>query len=138
MRIFYSRRSIEHSELARLTQVDYERELAYVATQGEGGGEGGGKSEAEQTLAVTRATIDPDNVDAEFGIVVRSDLKGAGLGELLMHKLIRHLRERGTQRLVGIVLRENTRMLELARELGFQQEPAPQAEDSLRIVLPLR
>ena len=130
MRIFYSRRSIEHSELARLTQVDYERELAYVATQGEGA--------APETLAVARATIDPDNVEAEFGIVVRSDLKGGGLGELLMQKLIRHLRERGTQRLVGIVLRENARMLELARQLGFQQEPAPQAEDSLRIVLPLR
>ncbi|MBL8335020.1 MAG: acetate--CoA ligase family protein [Rubrivivax sp.] len=115
MRIFYSRRTIERSELARLTQVDYERELAFVATaplEGDG----------EETLAVVRALIDPDNVAAEFGIVVRSDLKGGGLGALLMAKLIRHLRERGTRRLVGTVLAENTRMLELARELRFAQQ----------------
>jgi acetyltransferase len=130
MRVFYSRRSIERSELARLTQIDYERELAFLATRGEGA--------AQETLGVARATIDPDNAEAEFGIVVRSDLKGEGLGELLMSKLIRHLRERGTQRLVGIVLRENARMLELARALGFEEERIAADADSLRIVLPLR
>ncbi len=129
MRIFYSRRSIERSELARLTQVDYERELAYVATQGPG--------TAEETLAVVRAVIDPDNADAEFGIVVRSDLKGGGLGEMLMHKLIGHLRERGTRRLVGTVLLENARMLELARLLGFESMPLEAGSDSVRIVLSL-
>ncbi len=130
MRVFYSRRSIERSELARLTQIDYERELSYIATAGQG--------EHEETLAVVRASIDPDNVDAEFGIVVRSDLKGAGLGELLMHKLIRHLRERGTQRLVGRVLRENARMLELAKDLGFELLPARADDDTLSIALALQ
>lgn len=130
MRIFYSRRSIERTELARLTQVDYERELAFIATQGEG--------EQERTLAVARAAIDPDNADAEFGIIVRSDLKGGGLGEMLMHKLIRHLKERGTRRLVGTVLMENRRMLELANLLGFQTLPPEPGEDSVRIVLPLQ
>lgn len=130
MRIFYSRRSIERSELARLTQVDYERELAYIATQGEGA--------QEETLAVVRAVIDPDNIDAEFGIVVRSDLEGGGLGEILMQKLIRHLKDRGTQRLVGMVLMENRRMLELARTLGFDTPPAVPGEDSVHIVLPLQ
>ena len=129
MRIFYSRRSIERSELARLTQIDYERELAYIATRGSGPG--------EQTLAVVRAVIDPDNVDAEFGIVVRSDLKGGGLGELMMKKLIRHLRERGTRRLVATVLRENTRMLELARDLGFGAPQAVEGEDTVNIATPL-
>ncbi|MBK9363858.1 MAG: bifunctional acetate--CoA ligase family protein/GNAT family N-acetyltransferase [Rubrivivax sp.] len=129
MRIFYSRRNIERTELARLTQVDYERELAYIATQGEGA--------QEETLAVARAAIDPDNVDAEFGIIVRSDLKGGGLGEVLMHKLIRHLKEHGTRRLVGTVLTDNRRMLELARTLGFESMPPEAGEDSVRIVLSL-
>ena len=129
MRIFYSRRSIERSELARLTQVDYERELAFIATEGQG--------DAEQTLAVVRAVVDPDNHDAEFGIIVRSDLKGGGLGEILMHKLVRHLKQRGTRRLVGTVLLENARMLELARLLGFATEPLVTGEDSVRIVLAL-
>jgi acetyltransferase len=50
---------------------------------------------------------------------VRSELKGSGLGEQLMHKLIRTLREQGTQRLFATVLVENQRMLELAKSLGF-------------------
>jgi acetyltransferase len=112
MRVFYSRRSIERSELARLTQIDYEREMAFIATVLSAQGE-------EETLGVARAACDPDNQNAEFGIVVRSDLKGLGLGEMLMAKLIAHLRQRGTQRLVATVLRENTRMLDLARDLGF-------------------
>jgi len=114
MRVFYSRRSIERSELARLTQIDYEREMAFVATAQ--------SAQGEETLGVVRATCDPDNHDAEFGIIVRSDLKGGGLGKRLMRKLIEYLRAKGTQRLVAQVLRENTRMLELARELGFAIE----------------
>ena len=115
MRVFYSRRSIERSELARLTQIDYEREMAFIATAS--------TPEGEETLGVVRATADPDNRDAEFGIIVRSDLKGSGLGERLMHKLIEYLRGKGTQRLVAQVLRENTRMLELAKRLGFAIDP---------------
>jgi acetyltransferase len=136
MRVFYSRRSIEHSELARLTQIDYDREMAFIATAvlPDGG---------EETLGVARAATDPDNITAEFAIVVRSDLKGGGLGALLMHKLIAHQRAHGTQRLVGTVLNENRRMLELARELGFTIEAAGAADadgdaDTQRVVLELR
>ena len=130
MRIFYSRRSIERSELARLTQIDYAREMAFVATAA-------GEDGQEETLGVVRATCDPDNIDAEFGIVVRSDLKGSGLGERLMRKLIEYLRAKGTRRLVATVLRENTRMLDLARLLGFtidREQPDP---DVVAIALPL-
>lgn len=118
LRVFHSRRSIEHSELARLTQIDYAREMAFIATRALDGG-------GEETLGTVRAAIDPDNIEAEFGIIVRSDLKGAGLGRRLMRKLIGHLRARGTQRLVGTVLYENSGMLELARALGFQEQASP-------------
>ena len=130
MRIFYSQRSIAHSELARLTQVDYEREITFIATELDAAG-------AERTLGATRAVIDPDNHDAEFGIIVRSSLKGGGLGALLMHKLIHTLRERGTRRLVATVLTENRRMLELARELGFTLLPMTPGDDTRAIVLEL-
>lgn len=130
MRVFYSRRSIEHSELARLMQIDYEREMAFVAVAS--GPDGG-----EQTLGVVRAVADPDNIAAEFGVIVRSDLKGQGLGALLMDKLIRYLRARGTQRLVGDVILENTRMRELARRLGFAEGPVEDGERSCPIVLEL-
>ena len=116
MRLFYTRRTIERSELARLTQIDYEREMAFIVTvpmEGEG-------APGEETLGVVRAFVDPDNVEAEYGILIRSDTKGAGLGRRLMTKMIDFLRGRGTQRLMAIVLAENTAMLELAVKLGFQ------------------
>ncbi len=115
MRVFYSRRTMERSELARLTQIDYTREMAFVAIAP-------GPDGQPQTQGVVRAMIDPDNISAEFGIVVRSNLKGRGLGQLLMNKLIIYLRSQGTRRLVATVLRENHRMLKLARDLGFQDE----------------
>jgi len=124
LRVFYSRRTIEHSELARLTQIDYEREMAFIATTNTALGD-------EETLGVARAVCDPDNEDAEFGIVVRSDLKGGGLGERLMRKLIDHFRARGTRRLVAGVLTENHRMLQLAAELGFEDD-AEQPEAGVR------
>ena len=119
MRVFYSRRSIERSELARLTQIDYSREIAFLATERDEAGQ-------EQTLGVARAMIDPDNQDAEFGILLRSSVKGGGLGRLLMDKLIRTLRERGTHRLVASVLAENKPMLALALSLGFSQQLSAQ------------
>ncbi|MBK1713348.1 bifunctional acetate--CoA ligase family protein/GNAT family N-acetyltransferase [Rubrivivax gelatinosus] len=131
MRVFYSRRSIEHSELARLTQIDYEREMAFLATAPKSDGSG------EETLGVVRALCDPDNVEAEFGIVVRSDLKGARLGERLMRKLIDYLRARGTRRLVATVLTENRRMLDLAGRLGFDYEVEQTEPGTRRIVLAL-
>jgi acetyltransferase len=126
MRVFYSRRSIEPSELARLTQIDYEREIAFVA-------ECAGPDGSMQTLAAARAVADPDNISAEFGIIVRSDLKGQGLGRLMMDKLIRTLRAQGTQRLVATVLYDNKRMLALQRDLGFVEVPH-EAEDGTRAI----
>jgi acetyltransferase len=130
MRIFYSRRHLARSELARLTQVDYEREMAFVAVEPRPG-------EGERTLGVVRAVIDPDNTEAEFGIIVRSDLKGAGLGRHLMRKLIAFLRGRGTARLVGTVLASNLRMLALARDLGFAVDPLDPVEGTHAIRLTL-
>ncbi|MDO9195788.1 bifunctional acetate--CoA ligase family protein/GNAT family N-acetyltransferase [Rhodoferax sp.] len=115
MRVFYSKRTMERSELARLVQIDYAREMAFVAM-------GTGPDGQPQTLGVARAMTDPDNFAAEFGVIVRSELKGSGLGHLLMQKLIAYLRSQGTQRLVATVLDYNDRMLRLARELGFEED----------------
>ncbi|MBL8306595.1 MAG: GNAT family N-acetyltransferase [Rubrivivax sp.] len=131
MRVFYSRRSIEHSELARLTQIDYEREMAFLATAplADGG---------EETLGVARAIADPDNQDAEFAIIVRSDIKGGGLGRRLMDKLIAYCRGRGTRRLVGTVLARNERMLALAARLGFETLPRDDADEAVTVALTLQ
>ena len=115
MRVFYSRRTMERSELARLVQIDYAREMAFVAMGLDVNG-------LPITLGVVRAMIDPDNRDAEFGIIIRSELKGKGLGFLLMQKLIRYLQSQGTERLVATVLKQNTRMLSMAKQLGFIED----------------
>ncbi|MFL6664999.1 MAG: bifunctional acetate--CoA ligase family protein/GNAT family N-acetyltransferase, partial [Rhizobacter sp.] len=72
LRFFNTRRELPRSELARLVQIDYAREMAFVALDRRPDG-------SSETLGVVRAVADPDNVEAEFGIIVRSDLKGQGL-----------------------------------------------------------
>jgi L-amino acid N-acyltransferase YncA len=74
----------------------------------------------DDTLGVVRAVEDPNGTRAEFAIIVRSDLKGRGLGRLLLEKMIHYARGRGIGELVGQVMSENRRMQQLAHELGFE------------------
>ena len=94
-----------------MTQIYYDREMAFVAVRRTGQG--------EEILGVTRAISDPDNVDAEFSVLVRSDLKGLGLGRRLLEKLIAYTRDHGLKRLNGITMPNNRGMVTLARKLGF-------------------
>lgn len=118
-RFFGLVRFYEHSQIARFTQIDYDREMAFIATVRNAQGE-------SETLGVVRAVTDPNNVRAEFAIVVRSDIKGQGLGRALLAKMIHYCRARGTRELVGQVLRDNTAMLNLATSLGFTERPLPE------------
>jgi acetyltransferase len=112
-RFFHYVRSMPHSELARLTQIDYDREMAFIATLRNARG-------APETVGVIRTIADPDNESAEFSMVVRSDLKRQGLGSRLLGKMIDHCRARGTKLIAGDVLAENEPMLELVRHYpGF-------------------
>ncbi|MCA1907669.1 MAG: bifunctional acetate--CoA ligase family protein/GNAT family N-acetyltransferase [Magnetospirillum sp.] len=105
---------LPHTEMARLTQIDYDREMAFI---GELSLPDGGK----ETLGVVRTVTDPDNEAAEFAVVVRSDLKGSGLGKRLLVKMIEYCRSRGTNVIVGQVLKDNRRMLKFVEHLGFVQ-----------------
>jgi acetyltransferase len=117
-RMFISMRELQPSQLARLTQIDYDREMAFIATRKLESGDW-------ETLGEARVVADPDNVDAEFAVIVRSDLKRQGLGRILMSKLIAYCRERGTQRIVGEALSNNRGVLNLASHLGFDIGPGP-------------
>lgn len=128
-RFFTTRRELSASELAHLTQIDYDREMAFVAVAvGEGG--------VEETLGVARVYIDIDNTEAEFALLVRSDQKGHGLGRILLETAIDYCRARGTQRIVGQVLVENVAMLSLARRLKFKA--GPPLDGVLEVALDLR
>ena len=113
MRFFSGVRELPEADLTHFTHIDYDREMAFIAVAPGGTGAG-------EILGVARACADADNDAAEFAVLVRSDLKGQGLGTLLMRKLIRYWRERGTRELWGSVLAENGAMLQLARSLGFR------------------
>ncbi len=130
LRFFSARRELPRSELARLTQIDYAREMAFIAVRPS-------PTARLQTLGVVRAVADPDNVEAEFAIIVRSDLKGQGLGHSLLAQDDRLSARRGTQRMVAYVLRENEGMRELARSQGFALNAAASDADALYFVLVL-
>ncbi|MGF6773933.1 acetyltransferase [Paraburkholderia sp. GAS199] len=112
LRFFGAVGSFDHSQLARMTQIDYDREMALIATVTSEEG-------FTRTLGVVRAVADPDNETAEFAAAVRSDQKGRRLGQLLMDRIIKYARARGIHWLVGEALRENAPMIALARSCGF-------------------
>ncbi len=116
LRFFAAHGPLSHKFLARLTQIDYAREIAFIAL-----------SEATgELLGVSRFAADPDYDKAEFAVLVRSDLKGKGLGWSLMKHLIDYARATGLKLLYGSVLAENTSMLKMCRELGFHSVPDPE------------
>ena len=119
-RMFIRMRELQPSQLARLTQIDYDREMAFIAARIRQDG-------TCETLGVARAVADPDNIAAEFAVIVRSDLKGRGLGTILLTKLIDYCRSRGTQRMVGEALSHNRRILNLVSRFGFNAEASPDA-----------
>jgi len=111
---------LPHALAARLSQIDYDREMAFVALDR--------SAPSPQLLGVGRLVADPENEKAEFAVMVRSDLKGHGLGYCLMQELVAHARRRGLRMLHGDVLRENRTMLQLAAELGFTVHDSGSAE----------
>jgi acetyltransferase len=117
-RMFTGMRELQPSQLARFTQIDYDREMAFIATRvlASGGCE---------TLGVARVVADPDNVQAEFAIIVRSDLKAQGLGAILMEKLIDYCRSRGTKEIMGEALAQNIGVLNLVKRFDFDVHPFP-------------
>jgi acetyltransferase len=130
-RFFHYVRSMPHTELARLTQIDYDREMAFVATRRTPGGE-------PETIGVVRTVADPDNDTAELSIVVRSDLKRQGIGRRLLRKAVEHCRSRGTRELAGDVLAGNESMLSLARAYGGFRVEETDEPGIVRIRLDLR
>lgn len=117
MRFFSGLRQLPDALAKRLTQIDYDREMAFVLEQAD-----------DSIGGVVRLSLDPDRIRGEYAIILRTDLKGRGLGVAMMKDIITYARSIGVKQVFGDVLAENTRMLEIAAELGFRREargPSP-------------
>ena len=104
---------------ARLSQIDYDREMVLVAEGADGA-----------LLSVARLAADPEGAAAEFALMVRSDVQDHGLGRMMLAALLDYARGRGLVRVWGDVAAENLRMLDMAHEFGFVREPC---EDATRV-----
>ncbi len=127
LRFLTPMRTISPELLIQLTQLDYDRDIAFVALEADSGAMAG----------IVRYASDPDHQGAEFGVLVRSDLHGHRLGTELMRQLIAYGRADGLQRLDGLIFKENQVMLALCRELGFTVEPTAAGQDLVRARLTL-
>jgi acetyltransferase len=109
-RFFAGRQPFSHRCVRSLTQIDYSREMAFVAIEEKSG----------ELLAASRLAFDQDQTSGDFGIIVRSDLNGRGIGWQLMSSLLSHAQHEGAVTIKGIVSAANTELLDMAADLGFQ------------------
>jgi acetyltransferase len=122
LRFFGPLREISHEMAARLTQIDYDREMAFLLFDG------------EELIGVGRLAADPGFEQAEFALVVASDRHRRGYGELLLQHVLDYAKSRGAKKVIGHVLRENQGMLQLAKRMGFVREASGTPMADLRVM----
>jgi acetyltransferase len=130
LRFFGAMTALSPRLAARLSQIDYDREMALLAIPTAPDG-------ISTVAGVVRLSGDPDRVEAEYAIIVRSDLKHHGLGRQLMGEILAYAHSRGYARVFGNVLAENTAMLDLARQLGGRVGADPDDSTRARVVFAL-
>ena len=130
LRFFAPLKEVTHTFAARLTQIDYDREMALCAFTQPAEGE-------PELLGVVRLITSPDGEEAEYAVFVRSDLKGKGLGFRLMTEILAYAYGRNIGHVYGEVLAENTTMLSMAENLGFNIERHADDPGVVRVDLPL-
>ena len=130
LRFLNPMKALSHDLAARLTQIDYDREMALVLE--------GKKSSGESELyGGVRIIADPDNERAEFAVLLRGDMTGSGLGPMLMRRIIDYARNRGIGEIYGEVLSENQAMLKLCQVFGFSARRIPDDPGVMHVSLPL-
>ncbi|WP_284317363.1 bifunctional acetate--CoA ligase family protein/GNAT family N-acetyltransferase, partial [Methylobacterium gnaphalii] len=127
LRFFTPMKHFSHAFLARLTQLDYARAIAFVAID----------ANTEQMLGAVRVHADANHESGEFGILVRSDIKGVGLGYALMRLMLDWARAEGIGRVEGLVLAENKAMLAVCRRLGFEAKADLDDPSVMKVTLAL-
>jgi acetyltransferase len=127
LRFFAPVRDFSHRFLARLTQLDYARAMAFAAMDPQDG----------KLLGVVRLHADPDHQTGEYAVMVRSDLKGLGLGWALMKFILKYAKADGIETIKGEVLKENTSMISMCHALGFKKSTSPDDPSVALVTLPV-
>ncbi len=127
-RFFSSVRELSPEQTARLTQIDYDREMAFIAV----------REATAETVGVARLVRESDGHTGEFAVIVQPDAKGKGVASHLMHRLIDWAKQQGLVEIVGQVLAENQPMLRFARSLGFTLRRLPEEPDVIEARLAVR
>ena len=117
---------LSRAMLVRLTQIDYDREMALLAVTEEPDGK-------EVEIGVARYATNPDQVSCEFAIVVDDEWQHQGIAHKLMDVLMDVARSKGLRIMEGEVLKRNVGMLKLCTGLGFRIDPHPE-DDSIKRV----
>jgi acetyltransferase len=123
-------RELTPQMLARFTQIDYDREMAFIASIEEGG--------EEREIGVVRYITNPDGESCEFALVVADEWQRRGLGRQLMTHLIDVAHSRGLREMSGHVLADNSRMLALCESLGFDSSESSEGPQVRRVSLALQ
>jgi acetyltransferase len=123
-------RELSVEKLIRFTQIDYDREMAFVAIDPE--------SEAGDIRAIGRYARTPDGESAEFGVTVEDSWQGRGLGSAMMGALEQCARKRGLSEIFGYVLSENDSMRRMMLARGY--DPHREKDDAhvIRFTMLLR
>ena len=121
-RFFSQLRELPKVQAARMTQIDYDREMAFVAIRPREDG-------ADEMLGVSRLIREPDGETGEFAVVVDRQMKGQGLGSHLMQRLFDWAPEAGISHVVGSVLADNAPMLSFIKHLGFTLKRSAEDEE---------
>jgi acetyltransferase len=107
-------KALSSEMLARMTQIDYDREMALVAIALH--------QNQEKMIGAGRIINEPDGLQAEFAVMIADEWQGKGIGALLLQKLISIGRNRGLEIIWGYVLQENRSMLQLGKKVGFSSK----------------
>ncbi len=126
-RFFQSIKNLSHAELTRFCNIDYEREMAFIAELREGG--------ARRIIGVSRIIMESDMKSGEFAVLIHDDYQNKGLGYKLVDMLIGVAQEKRLEKIYGVVLSDNYRMLSICRKSGFRLEPMEEGLTQVELLL---
>lgn len=134
-RFFQTLQSLPDQLAERLTRISYDREMGLAAFLAASHvGPRGKPTAAQEMIGIVHLFSYSNGRDAEFAVIVRTDMKGKGIGYYLMSRILVYAGEKGIKRVIGYVRRDNPAMLTMSQELGFMSAPGSEDDQFVRMI----